>query len=184
MKIKLTDIPQEGKNFTWSNQTGELNKVLSDLIDYSPYQTDFYIHPLNHRDFQLTGKIQTALPEQCSHCGDDFQFTVSEKFNAIITPKLHQPRGGKYSKTNHVSDSDDGPVSAEYENMVFDMGEFIHEVVAIAIPPNPAPKEDCDGNCSHCGVKVDGHNFGYSEEMPVEEAKPNPFSTLKNLKLN
>ncbi len=184
MKIKLTDIPQEGKKFTWSKESGELNKVLLDLIDDSKYEVEFYIHPLNHRDFQLSGRVQTELPEQCSHCGDDFQFAISEKFSAIITPKLHQPRGSKYTKTNHVSDSDDGPVSAEYENLVFDMGELLHEVIAIAIPPNPAPKEDCNGNCSLCGVKVDGNNFGYTEEMPTEEAKPNPFSSLKNLKLN
>ena len=90
MKIKLTDIPQEGKKFTWSKESGELNKVLLDLIDDSKYEVEFYIHPLNHRDFQLSGRVQTELPEQCSHCGDDFQFAISEKFSAIITPKLHQ----------------------------------------------------------------------------------------------
>jgi len=59
-------------------------------------------------------------------------------------------------------------------------------VVGIAIPYNPAPPEDKDGNCSTCLVAVRGKTFGYSEEIPLtpEDKPKNPFEVLKGLKLN
>ena len=184
MKINLTDIPEEGRSYIWNSQTGEVTAVLADLIGKATYQTEFFIKPITSRDFELTGTIKTALPEQCSRCGIDFNFPVNEKFHEILIPKQSQPRGGKYSKVNHVSDlPDSGPESVEYDGQHFDMGEYLHEVVALAAPFNPAGPENEDGNCSICEIPVKGRSFSYNEEMPVEKPQ-NPFAALKNIKIN
>ena len=184
MKINLADIPEEGRSFVWNSQTAEITSILKDLIDKAEYQAEFFIKPLTTKDFELTGFIKTKLPEQCSRCGIDFAFPINEKFREILIPKQSQPRGGKYSKVNHVSDlPDNGTESVEYEGQHFDMGEYLHEVVGLAAPFNPAGPENDNGDCSICEIPLKGRTFSYNEEMP-EEKPQNPFAALKNIKLN
>ena len=184
MKINLFDIPEEGRTYHCDNKTGELNAVLFDLVGKNLHEADFTIRPLNSRDFEISGRITTKLPEQCARCGIDFQFPIDKKFQEFLIPKQSHPRGSKYSKVNHVSDlPEDGPDVSEYEGSTFDMGEYLHEVVALAEPFNAVGPEDADGNCSICEIPVKGRSFSYDEEMPSE--KPlNPFAVLKNIKTN
>lgn len=184
MKIRLIDIPEDGKAFVWSRETAELNAVLADLIEDRPYRAEFFIKPINHRDFELTGTIKTGLPEQCSRCGLDFDFKVDESYQEILIPYQPGDRTAKYAKVNHVSEAEQsGPGVQEYAtDDTFDMGEYLHEQVAIALPFNPAPPENENGDCSLCLVKVRGRTFNYDEQMPVEKPQ-NPFAVLKGLKL-
>lgn len=183
MKIRLHEIPEDGKSFSWSRETGELNHVLADLIGQEDYRCEFFVRPLNSRDFALTGLIQTSAPEACSRCGDAFKFTVRTDLNEILIPHQGMDRTGRYSRVNHLSESEEsGPSVSEYAvDHTFDMGEFVHEQIAIALPFNPAPEETAGGDCSLCGIKVRGRSFGYDEEMPTE--KPNPFAALKGFKV-
>lgn len=184
MKINLTEIPEDGRSYHWTNQTGELTSALSDIAGKNAYDAEFNIRPLNTKDFQLVGKITTATPETCSRCGKDINYPVTERFHEILIPKQYQPRDGKYARVNHLSDlPSGGPETSEYENDVFDMGEYLHEVVAISIPFNPACPEKVDGKPSDCVIPVNGQAFSYDEKMP-EEKPESPFAALKNLKLN
>lgn len=185
MKIKLNEISVDGKSFECDTKSGELVQSLKDLIGSIPHNAKFFIKPINSKDFQMTGHIQTLVPESCSRCGIEFKFDVNQKFNEILIP--HQPgdRTGKYAKVNHISEAaQEGPSVVEYEpNMTFDMGEYLHEQVAIALPFNPAPPEKANGDCSLCDKPVRGVIFSYNEEMP-EEKTDNPFEALKKLKIN
>lgn len=184
MKINLTEIPEEGRAYHWNSQTAELNAILADLIGKTAHEAEFFIKPLNSKDFELIGNIKTKLPEQCSRCGIDFAFPVDAKFHEILIPKQDQPRNSKYSKVNHVSDlPQGGPEVSEYEGHHFDIGEYLHEVVAIAAPFNPAGPEDENGDCSICKIPVKGRSFSYEEQMP-EDKPQNPFAALKNIKIN
>jgi Predicted metal-binding, possibly nucleic acid-binding protein len=184
MIINLSEIPEEGRSYVWNNQTGELNSALKDLIGKKTYHAEFTIRPLNTKDFELSGSIKTGLPEQCSRCGIDFEFPVSEKFREILIPHQDQPRNSKYSKVNHLSDApSDGPETLEYHGHSFDIGEYVHEVIALAAPFNPAGPENEDGDCSICEIPVKGRSFSYNEEMP-EEKPESPFAALKNIKIN
>jgi len=184
MKINLSEIPEEGKSFVCTPQTGELNAVLKDLIGPIPYYAEFFIKPLNSKDFELSGFIRTELPEECSRCGIDFSLKINPSFREILIPRQTSERTGKYAKVNHISEAvEGGPSVAEYDGLVFDMGEYLHEAVAIAAPFNPAGPEDEKGDCSICGITVKGRSFNYTEEMPAEKPE-SPFAILKNIKLN
>lgn len=183
MKINLTEIPEEGRSYHWNSKTGELNSVLADLIGKNLYETELSIKPMNSKDFELVGTIQTKLPEVCSRCGIDFALPITEKFHEFLIPKQSQPRGSKYSKVNHVSDlPEGGPDMSEYEGHLFDIGEYLHEVVALASPYNPVGPEDEKGDCSICNIPVRGKTFDYNEKMP-DEKPANPFAALKNFKV-
>lgn len=184
MKINLLEVPEDGRAYTWTSKTGEINKVLADLIGSTDYTADFYLRPLSARNFELTGAVKTALPEQCARCGNDIQVPVNAKFHEILIPKQDQPRGGKYAKVNHVSDlPQDGAETSEYENNIFDMGEFLHEMVALAAPFNPACPESKNGEPPICGIPDKDRPFIYDEVMP-EDKPESPFSVLKNIKIN
>lgn len=184
MRINLADIPEEGRQYVWNNQTGEINAILSDLIGTTTYQSEFFIRPLNSKDFEMTGFIRTELPEECSRCGIDFNLKINEKFKEILIPRQIDTRTGKYAKVNHISEAvEEGPSVLEYDHAHLEMGEYLHEIVALAAPFNPAPPENEKGDCSLCLKSVRGKVFLYNEEMPSEKAN-NPFQALKNLKLN
>ncbi|MGZ3797949.1 MAG: DUF177 domain-containing protein, partial [Pseudobdellovibrionaceae bacterium] len=128
--------------------------------------------------------IQTEIPEECSRCGIDFCLKVKPLLRAILIPRQLDDRTGKYVKVNHISEAlNDGPATAEHDGMVFDLGEFIHEAVAIAAPFNPVGPVDEKGDCTVCGITVKGRSFGYDEEFPKEKPE-SPFAVLKNIKLN
>lgn len=184
MKIQLSDIPEEGKTFISTPKTGELNLILKDLIGNAPFHAEFFIKPMNSRDFEMSGSISTTLPEDCSRCGIEFQLKIQPTFREIIIPHQEIDRTGKYTKVNHISEAlEDGPSVVEHNGLTFDMGEYLHEVVAIAAPFNPVGPENEKGDCSICGIRVRGRNFGYNEEIPAEKPE-SPFAALKNIKLN
>ena len=184
MKIRLGEIPEEGRSYVWNTQTGEISHVLEDLIQDQVYQTDFFIRPINSKDFELSGKIATRTTDLCSRCGIDILFPIKANFREILIPPQPEDRTGKYTKVNHVSEiNEDGPHSTEYgSNQSFDMGEYLHEIVALCIPFNPAPPPDEKGNCSDCGISVPAEVFKYDEKIEPD-VNSNPFDSLKNLKL-
>lgn len=185
MLINLLEIPEEGKQFICNQNTGDLNESFKDLIGNTPYTAEFYIRPLAAGAYELSGKIKTEIPEACSRCGLDFKFDVDERFKELLIPEQDQPRTAKYAKVNHLSDLATEDLStAEYQGHHFNAGDYLHELVAITEPVNPAPAEDEKGDCRVCKLTVRGKTFGYEDVVPeIDEAK-SPFAVLKNLKPN
>jgi uncharacterized protein len=184
-RIRLIDIPTDGKHFVWDRKSGELNTVLADLIQELDYRVEFDIRPVNSRDYMLTGKIETQSPENCSMCGLDFKFPVHYKINEFLIPHQPQGRNSQYARVNHVSDANDqdGPQSFEYDaSGDLDMGDYVHEAIAITRPANPKPDADEKGDCRKCGINFETHNFGFDEPMEVKKPE-NPFAVLKGIKL-
>lgn len=184
MIINLAEIPEDGRNYEYSNESGEVTTALSDLIGENKYITHFFIRPLNTRDFSLTGSIQTKSKEICSYCGQGIQFPVQVKFNEILIPPQEMTRDGHYAKPNHFSESEtEGPQSFEYSaGMKLDIGEYLHEVIALNVPFNPSPEINKKGDCSDCGLNVQSLIKSYEDE-PTEVTDANPFAVLKSLKV-
>ena len=179
MKIRLNEIPEEGRNYIFNRKTSELNTALQDLINTNPYDVNLDIRPLNPKDFTVTGTVTTKSEQQCSRCAEDFDFIIDKKIREILIPAHEEGRTGKYAKTSSTlvtADSNETSVSVtEYSNLQFDLGEFMHEMVALEVPFNPF--------CTKCIKLKNEKPFVYDEKMS-EETKPNPFQALKGLKLN
>ena len=183
MKIKLNEIPEEGLSYEFNRKTAELNLALQDLIGAADYQIQFDIKPLNTKDFTLTGTIVTKTNENCSRCGDLFQFPINKKISEILIPKQMDDRTGKYAKTTvAISEKDLETAVLEYENSQFDLGDYLHEAIAIDVPFNPMPKLKANGDCTLCDKPKNPGPVIYDEKLSVE--KINPFQSLKNIKLN
>jgi uncharacterized protein len=133
--------------------------------------------------YELSGSIKTHLPEACSRCGLDFEFPIEATFKEILMPENKDPRNSHYSKPNHFSDLGTESFSVvDYRGHHFELGEYLHEVIALQEPYTPAPPVGKDDNCSLCLLNVKTHNFSYTESLPEEKASP--FAALKGLKLN
>lgn len=184
MKINLNEIPEQGREYKFDRSERELTPCLDDLIKGAAYTTEFTIRPLNSRDFEMKGWIKTQTPETCSRCGVDFQYQVNAKFHEFLLPKMDQPRNSRYSHVNHVSDLPvDGPEMTEYEGTEFDLGEYLHEVVALAAPFNVAHPQDGSVECEIYQNPEGGQGFSVNKDIPLEK-KESPFAALKNLKIN
>lgn len=180
LKIRLTDIPEEGKSFQYSQKDAEAVKALVDLVGRSPFEIEVALRPINHAHFELKGTIKAQTPQQCSRCAEDFELNVQKNINEIMIPALDVGRTERYAKTN-LPDIDSDLSSLFYSaDMTFDLGEYVHEVLALAIPENPAPTVIAD-QCSICPNRVVPGAFDYDETTEME--KPSPFAVLKNLKM-
>lgn len=184
MRIKLNEIPEEGREYFFNRQTGELNQILKDLIDSLPYEAKIYIKPMNTKNYDVRGYIKTATQELCSACGDTFQFKVDAKIQEILIPGADEIKNSQFAKSNHVSELDEsGPGVSEYKNEIFEIGEFLHEAIALNIPFNPKPDLNDDGSCTICLKTLSQDAFFYDEKMG-EVVKSNPFQALKGVKIN
>lgn len=185
MIINLAEISPEGESFTLNRTTGELNKILSDILGENDYQVEFTLRPLD-QGFELIGDVKSKTPELCSRCGIDIFVNINKSFKELLLPKQEaQGQGEHYSRVNHYSDLHEegvGPSVIEVENLMFDVGDYIHELVGLQIPIRPVAETNEEGDCSVCGLNVETTNFGYDESLPVQ--KNNPFAALKNIKLN
>ena len=183
-KIKLNEVPEEGRSYSYNRLTGELNEDLKDLIGANDYKTDFFLKPLNHKDFSLRGQIQTATQEICSLCGETFNFKTTAQLNEIIIPSAPNSKNlEKQSKSNHVSEMGETEISvSEYKNDVLEIGELIHEAIALSVPFNPKPDLKDDGSCTICDKLAQLGQFNYDENMGNVK-KVNPFEALKDLKI-
>jgi uncharacterized protein len=183
MNINLKEIPPEGRTFICDQKTKELTEGLKDLIGTNPYQAEFSIRPLQTGTFELLGFIKTAAPEECSRCALDFNLVIDEKFNELLLPEMETPRNSKYSKVNHVSDlSSGGPEVTEYKGHHFNASEYIHGIIGLAAPFNPAPPLDAKGGCTLCKKSLQELKTNYTD--PGFEEPRSPFTVLKNIKLN
>ncbi|MGE0764225.1 MAG: YceD family protein [Bdellovibrionales bacterium] len=179
--IYLNELPQEGRRFVYTEQTGELTPTLKDLIGKNPYRVEIEVKPMGNV-FSAEGSIQTGLDELCSLCAIEFIQPVKEKFNEILVIQT-SPHEGHQARVNHSSELNlDGPECTELESDSFSVGDYIHELVALSRPIKPLGKSNCDNSCENYqeavrkGWLTPENNKGFKPE--------NPFSKLAKVKLN
>lgn len=182
-KIKLNDIPDEGRSYIFNNKSAELNEDLRDLIENNSYHVELTLRPLNNSDFSLTGTVKAQTKEICSLCGDSINFPIQTRLNEILIPMTQRKDDEKQSKSNHFSEMDENaPSVSEYKSDVFEMGSYIHESIAICVPFNPKPEITEKGDCRVCLTQVTTDFLQYNEDLGAAQ-KTNPFSALQGLKL-
>lgn len=188
MKLRLSDIPREGS--TWFFKRGEepeLDQAVADLIAATdPYMLTLSIHPLDQSGtYQISGQLKSEWTELCSFCSDEFRFPIDQRFSELLMPKLEIPRDAQTTPVHHSHNPESlEHVAFEYENEHFELGEFVHEVLALAQPLAPSPKCDSSGNCLVC-QKTPAQREALIrafQGQATEPIKKSPFEVLKNLK--
>jgi uncharacterized protein len=176
MIIQFNEIPKEGQNYDLNEHTRELADVLKDLIGETPFKVELEVLPLG-QSFEAKGVVETKLAQVCSLCADEFTLELKEKFHQIVMDE----------DTNKVSGFESNWSASDVEVWVnkvpgeLDVGQMVHEVVALAQPLRPVCKEDCKGLCLTCGEDLNHATCNCAERQKTEISA---FSVLKKLKLN
>ncbi len=180
MRINLNEIPEIGRQYYFDRKTSELNEALEDLLGQRPYEVDFFIKPLASGTFEMFGTLKAASDQQCSTCGEDFQFDINCSYRTILMSKMPEDRTGKYVRVQNVSDLQNDEIETyEVNGTSFDAGEYAHEKITLEIPFNPRPKVKPNGDCSLCEKSL---KTPFKYEDPGFEDKRTPLAGLKNLK--
>jgi uncharacterized protein len=185
MKIRLNEIPADGREYDFDRESAELNDALEGLLRGNPYSVKFEIKPIGNA-YEMRGSLATSLSEVCSKCGEDFELPVEKKLHEILVEEQEENR-----KTHSVHGNQsvdffaNGPSMTLYKNDVFDAAEYVHEIIALAEPFYPVCGSE--GVCLHADEvsqilrKLD-EEFAKAD---VPAAAGNPaFSVLKNIDLS
>ena len=180
MKILISEIPSDGKSYKFNRKSAELNEILSDL-PIEDYEIDVFICERG-AFFELSGKVDLKVPEVCSKCGDDIRLPIVQSFNDVLIEKLPEERGTSYSKGAGVEESIKSSEVAFYSDDSFDLGAFLHEMLALEIPDYPdCAIKDCP---SLLAAQKYMKDLNAESENFEDGEKQSPFSSLKDLKLN
>jgi uncharacterized protein len=184
MKIKLNEIPQEGRSYTFNRESGELTPVLADLVKDHAYKVDVFIRPIGSA-YELTGSVKSTTTEVCSRCGWDLEVPIDRKVHELLIDEGEEYRKSHSVQGNQSVDfSADGPSMVSIKGEVFDIGEYAHEAIALAEPLYPSCGDD---NCEHL-AEVEAKKRELAEEFARVEAETNPghtaFSVLKDIMID
>jgi len=178
-EIALKDLPPEGRDFSYTRETGELNDALKDLIGPNSYEVTFKITPMGNA-FDLKGSVRTAMDLECSLCAIDLKHPVHERLNEMLVVQKPLNKGDQLSKANHAHEwVEDGPDYVMLESEVFHVPDYIHEVIGLAEPIRPLGKPGCDMSCEN--LKDDVKRWLVGHETTT--IKDNPFKVLEKMKL-
>lgn len=183
MRIRLNEIPEDGQKFEFQGPS-ELQSLLKDLLGNRQIKAEAFIRRTSPQTYELRGWVRTQVPEQCSRCAEDFDWSVDEVFKEILMPAQKLPRDAQSARVNHISDLHLGTEISEVSEFLddeFDLGAFLKEMILVSVPEYPSPPLDALGNCEVCRICVRDRNFSYDEAMPERKT---PFSALKDLKLS
>lgn len=186
MKIRLNEIPDEGRSYLFDRKSGELDAVLKDLVGSHDYAITMEIKPIGNA-YEMRGGVRTALSEVCSKCGYDFDLIVDRKFNEIIFEEQEEHRKSQGVHGNQsVNFLGEGPAMIPVRGNVFDASSYAHEAVALAEPfyPTCGP----NGSCLHAEEieEIVGRLEAEAEAALAadEQVKKSPFAVLKALELS
>jgi uncharacterized protein len=182
--INLAEIPDDGREFIYNRQTGDLNEILADILGDRAYQVRLYIRPMGNA-YEMTGEVRTQIAEICSLCGWDIELPLARRVNEILIPQGDSYRKEQSVHGNQAVDflTEGRPSVSEYQGNSFDAGEFVHEAIAINTPAYP----NCgDADCEHL-KEVSKIREGLEAEVQALEKQKAPghpgFAALKDLKL-
>lgn len=185
MKIRLKEIPQDGRDYDLDRASGELNEDLKDLIGDRDYSVEFSIKPIGNA-YEMRGTLKTTVPEVCSTCGYDFELPIDRRINEIL---FEEPEDHRKSQSVHGNQSVDfggsGPAMVPVKGEVFEPGAFVHEAIALAAPFYPICGEN--GQCEHRD-EVEEIKRKLAADFALADAKEEKvghpgFAALKDLNL-
>ncbi|MBT4762146.1 MAG: hypothetical protein HOO06_10645 [Bdellovibrionaceae bacterium] len=182
--LALNEVPLEGEKFTYTRASGELNEALSDLIKDADYTVTLEVFPFDaDAGYQLRGEVHTEMPLSCSRCAIDFSYKVNCKINEVaFVGQEFEVKGDQSVKTPHFSQhhKTDDPETLFLDRPELNIGEYIHEVIALNEPMAPLGRPDCNEDCPNL---QEAYKKGWIQK-PEPEDKKGPFDVLKKMSLN
>jgi uncharacterized metal-binding protein YceD (DUF177 family) len=183
-EIPLKDLPLEGREYEYTRDSAELNESLKDLLGANPYKVKFLLKPMGNT-YEIRGELATQMDLQCALCAFDFKFPIRQNFHEFLVIQKPLEKGDKLSHTNHAHEwESQGPEATLLESEVLRVGDFIHEIIALAEPIRPLGGEECDkGLCDNLKEMPKREWLSVGPEGARKDSDANPFKILEKMKL-
>lgn len=183
VRISLKDLPKEGRDFNYTSESGELTAALKELIGSNPYEVNLHLAPIGNA-FDLKGTLKASMDLQCAKCAGDFKFKINQALNEVVVLQAPLAKGDFQTKANHAHEwSGDGPDYLILENDMFNVAEYIHEVIALAEPLQPIGTTDPSHTCESLQDQIKRSWLTIGENAQEGTIKANPFQVLEKIKL-
>lgn len=180
-EISLKELPDEGREFVFTDKSKELNETLADLIGENSFEVNFRITPMGNT-FDLKGHIKTQMDLQCSLCAMDLKFPVNLNLHELLVVQKPLEKGDQLTKNNHAHEWErGGPDYILLDSDMFRVADYIHEAIGLAEPIRPLGKPDCDMSCENIPEAL--KRYVLTEETKGEVIRANPFQVLEKMKL-
>lgn len=173
--VKFHEIPQGGLEFHFQN-SGPMDPSVLDLLGNNPVYDITMNVDQNDQMTQLKGQITAQVPFACSRCAEDFVLPVKKSFATLYYKSEND------IKNVHVGDELQTAFEMEQNTSgVLDLGEVVHEQIALEIPFQPLCSESCKGLCSQCGANLNVSGPHDHPEFKIESSSP--FAKLGQVKV-
>ena len=127
-----------------------LTQKLKSLIGENNYRIEAHIRSVGHSFYIITGTIQTWLNLLCARCAYEFKEPINKQFEEKIILQKKLTRIDKPVRSNHFSELISTEEFTVTDNALFDIGDFLHELIAIEEPLRPLGTKTCDDNHFFC----------------------------------
>lgn len=141
--IALNDIPAEGREFSFSDQslwTGPMRELRVAGRIGQPLEASMLIVPQDD-GWLITGRLSGSVVLPCDACAEEFEQAIDEEFDSFETLNMAE---GEFADESRV----------RVENGVprLDAGGLLWEQLMLALPTRPECRPGCKGLCPACGV--------------------------------
>lgn len=174
LNYRIEDIPPEGLLIQGERGEDWLKNLFRgqgelEFTWLSPASYDIHLSRSNAR-ILVEGSIELTLQLACSRCLEQVSFAVNPEFSFFLSPAQFNDLSPEVELQREDLDID------FYTDDTIDVGQIIQNQIILAVPFNPACKEDCKGLCPHCGMN---QNHGTCE-CPDEDVINPKMAILKD----
>lgn len=149
LKIKLKSLSQKGLKLRYDQDSAELREKLKPLIGENSYNIQVDIQSFDQSSYIISGKIETQINLLCARCAYEFKKPINKLFKEKIIIQKKLERIDKSVRNNHFSELMDENWTL-VEQALFDLGDFLYELIAIEEPLRPLNSDSCDKDYSNC----------------------------------
>lgn len=150
LQINLKNLSNRGMDLYYNQESKELTQRLKSLIGGNNYSIKAHIRNVGHSSYIITGTIQTWLNLLCARCAYEFKEPINKHFEEKIILQKKLTRVDKPIRSNHFSELINTEDFTVTYSALFDIGDFLYELIAIEEPLRPLGAKTCDDDFFHC----------------------------------
>lgn len=174
MRIKLDDIPKEGKQllFPWGNEALQNFIAPSDPYGISiaePLTVEMFFEKKGG-EVHVTGIIQGHMEMVCHRCLEAFSYPIKISVETFLQ---HQPSA--FDDYDDIELDVDDMVWEFFEGDEIDVDLIVAEEIFLSFPQVVLCSEECKGLCPLCGKNLN------NEVCSCRQATYSPFGVLREL---
>ena len=185
MRIRIVDIPPEGRDLEFDLDVASLNRrvgigdshskdgIKLDSADYR-FQAPVHVKlnlQLEGSTVVIHGRAAADFEATCSRCAETAKSHLDVPIDLLLKPASARARKGE---------GDEDVSFGFYEGQEVECDPFTEEYLILALPYVVLCKEDCKGLCPRCGADLNRGPCSCPEEKP-SETPLGILSQIKNL---